>query len=90
MPYAELAAVEAPSVDGRSGRAGAAAEPDVVVRAEDAEGVAVDMVDEDRSAPAPVPARSQGFGGDGIESVMVAVGYQRSGICLCPSCWKAS
>ena len=56
-----------PSVEGRSGKAGAA---EVVVSAEDeaaAEGDEVEaMVEAERSAPAPAPARSQGFGGDGM------------------------
>lgn len=59
-------------MDGRSGSAGAA---DVVVRAEEeaADG-AVDMLDDERSVPAPAPARSQGFGGDGMRSVCWTIG----------------
>lgn len=62
VPYAPVPVV-LPSVDGRSGKAGA--DDDVVVKAvdDDVDGVVDDMLEEERSAP----ARSQGFGGDGID-----------------------
>lgn len=67
-PYAPVPAAAVLSVDGRSGKAGAA---EVVVRADEeavAGAVEVVLLDE-RSAPAPAPARSQGFGGEGIDTV---------------------
>lgn len=62
VPYASEPAVLL-SVDGRSGKAGA---DEVVVSAvdDDVDGVVDGMLLEER----PAPARSQGFGGDGIDT----------------------
>lgn len=63
--------------EGRSGSAGAEEEDVVDARVVDCGGVDVGRV-VDVLMPAPAPARSQGFGGDGVAIVCDVVGLYSS------------